>query len=224
MNLGRPGFANEPRGAILDGMRHSPWIALSLGCLLATGCAWNKHAQPPETAPSASTPATIPVASPPPAVTPTQPPAAPEAVVTPDARETERQPPVIEPARPTEPVLAPRTAPPKPPAAIPAAPKSAAPKPPPVVATLPPPRHVPPRRHGLSRRPLHHRLCCSLRQRRSTSSAGDAPAGDAGHRRDDQAFAEEPGRRSRGRVSRVPQAGRARRRSPSCAARTTCCS
>ena len=139
MNLGRPGFANEPRGAILDGMRHSPWIALSLGCLLATGCAWNKHAQPPETAPSASTPASIPVASPPPAVTPTQPPAAPEAVVTPDARETERQPPVIEPARPTEPVLAPRTAPPKPPPAIPAAPKSAAPKPPPVVATLPPP-------------------------------------------------------------------------------------
>ena len=138
MNLGRPGFANEPRGAILGDMRRSHWIALALGCLLATGCAWNKHAQPRETAPTAPPPAAIAVDSPP-AVMPPQPPAAQQVVVVPDARETAPQPPVIEPARPTEPVLAPRTAPPKPPAAIPAAPKAAAPKPPPVVATLPPP-------------------------------------------------------------------------------------
>ena len=138
MNLGRPGFANEPRGATLGDMRYSPWIALALGCLLATGCAWIKHAQPRETAPTAPSPASIPVALPP-AVTPPQPPAAPEVVVVPDARETAPQPPVIEPARPTEPVLAPRTVPPKPPAAMPAAPKAAAPKPPPVIATVPPP-------------------------------------------------------------------------------------
>jgi hypothetical protein len=70
----------------------------------------------------------------------------PEVVVVPEARETARQPPVIEPARPTEPVLAPRAVPPKPPAAIPAAPpKAPAPKPSPAIATVPPqaPRAVP---------------------------------------------------------------------------------
>jgi len=142
--LRRPGFANEPRGAILGGMRHSPWLALALGCLLATGCACNKHVQPRETAPIAPSPASIPVASPP-AVTPPQPPAAPEIVVVPGAGETAPRPPLIEPARPPEPVLAPRTVPPKPPAAIPAAPKAAAPKPPPVIAKvpLPAPQAVP---------------------------------------------------------------------------------
>jgi hypothetical protein len=64
---------------------------------------------------------------------------APEVVVVPDARESARQPPLIEPARPAEPVVAPRTMPPKPPAAIPAAPKVAAPKPLPVIVTVPPP-------------------------------------------------------------------------------------
>jgi hypothetical protein len=59
--------------------------------------------------------------------------------VVPDAREPEHQQKVIEPARPTEPVLAPRTAPPKPPAAIQAVPKAAAPKPPPVIVAVPPP-------------------------------------------------------------------------------------
>jgi hypothetical protein len=70
---------------------------------------------------------------------------APEVVVVPDARETARQPPVIEPARPAEPVLAPRAMPPKPPAATPAAPKVAEPKPLPVIATAPPtaPKAVP---------------------------------------------------------------------------------
>jgi hypothetical protein len=64
---------------------------------------------------------------------------APEVVVVPDARESARQPPLIEPARPAESVVAPRTMPPKPPAAIPAAPKAAAPKPPPVIVAVPPP-------------------------------------------------------------------------------------
>ena len=57
----------------------------------------------------------------------------------PEAREAPPQPSVTEPVRPTEPVLAPRTVPPKPPAAMPAAPKAAAPKPPAVIATVPPP-------------------------------------------------------------------------------------
>ena len=86
---------------------------------------------------------------------PPQPPEAPDVVVAPGARETEHQQAVIEPARPTEPVVAPRTAPPKTPAAIPAAPKvsaaipaapkAAAPKPPPVIAKvpLPAPQAVP---------------------------------------------------------------------------------
>ena len=138
MSPGRPGFANELRGAILGGMRHSPWLALALGCLLVTGCAWTRHAQPRETAPTAPSPASIPVALPP-AVTPPQAPAAPDVVVVPDARETASRPTVAEPARPTEPVVAPRTAPPRPPAAIPAVPKAAAPKPPPVIAAVPPP-------------------------------------------------------------------------------------
>jgi hypothetical protein len=69
----------------------------------------------------------------------------PEAAVVPDAREPAGQAPLIEPARPGEPVVAPRTAPPKPPAAIPAAPKVAEPKPLPVIATAPPtaPKAVP---------------------------------------------------------------------------------
>jgi hypothetical protein len=69
---------------------------------------------------------------------PPQPAMRPEVVVVPEALETARQPPVIEPARPTEPVRAPRELPPKPPAAIPAAPTAAAPKPPPAIATVPP--------------------------------------------------------------------------------------
>jgi hypothetical protein len=64
----------------------------------------------------------------------------PGVVAAPEVRETVRQPPVIEPARPAEPVPAPRTVPPKPPAAIPAVPKAAAPKPPPpALASVPPP-------------------------------------------------------------------------------------
>ena len=115
-----------------------PRGALALGCLLATGCACIRHAQPQENAPAAPSPATIAVAMPP-AITPPQPAMAPEVVMAPEARETVRQPPVIEPARPTEPVLAPRTVPPKPPAAIPAAPKVAATKPPPAIVSVPPP-------------------------------------------------------------------------------------
>ena len=108
MNLGRPGFANEPRGSNLGGMRYSPWIALALGCLLATGCTWSRHAQQRETAPTAPSPASNPVVLPP-AITP-QPAVAPEAVVVPDARESASQAPLIEPARrPAEPVVAPLT-------------------------------------------------------------------------------------------------------------------
>jgi hypothetical protein len=121
-------------------MRHSPWIALALGCLLITGCTWNRHAQQRETAPTiptAPSPASNPAVLPP--ATTQQPATAPEAVVVPDARESARQPPLSEPARPAEPVVAPRAMPSKPPAAIPAAPKVAAPKPPPVIATVPPP-------------------------------------------------------------------------------------
>jgi hypothetical protein len=118
-----------------------PWGALALGCLLATGCACIKHAQPQENAPAAPSPATSAVAIPP-AITPPQPAMAPEVVMAPEARETVRQPPVIEPARPTEPVLAPRTVPPKPPAAIPAAPKVAVTKPPPAIVTVPPPAPI----------------------------------------------------------------------------------
>ena len=137
MNLGRPGFANGPWGAILGGMRYTSWIALAVGCLLATGCTGTKHVQPPETAPTVPPAASIPVALPT-AVQPSQPATA-EVVVVPEAREAPPQPSVTEPVRPTEPVLAPRTVTPKPPAAMPAAPKAAAPKPPAVIATVPPP-------------------------------------------------------------------------------------
>ena len=119
-------------------MSSLPLGALALGCLLATGCAGIKHAQPQETATTAPSHAAIAVALPP-AAMPPQPATAPEVVVAPDARKSASQPPLIEPARPIEPVLAPRTAPPKPPAAIPAVPKAAAPKSPPVIATVPPP-------------------------------------------------------------------------------------
>ena len=153
---GAKGFACEPRGAMLGAEARTAWRdrgrpvvnrtaifrstrgAIVLSCVFATGCAWmhREKAQEPVPAvpPTASAPVEMPAAAAPQKVV-----TVPSDVVAPDRAETAVQSSVIEPARPSAPVVVPRTVAPKAPAAVAPIAKPAVPRPPAAIAPTQPP-------------------------------------------------------------------------------------
>ena len=188
-------------------MSSTALCALALCCCVAAGCAGVKHKPAVEPVP-AGAPAVPAVSAPapqPPVVSPPEAVTAPDAAVVsqvPEAREPAVPPPVVEPVPPAQRVA------PTPRVVVPQAPVAAAPAP------------------GVAGNEVAAGQCagtgtCSERRLEGDAGAGRlaacrstprlrvarhaAPA-DQGHRYAHQAFAQEPGGRSAGQVSRLPQA------------------
>ena len=206
MNHQRPGFANEPPGAMLDVESRPAWRdrgrpvvnrtamfrstrgAIVLSCVFATGCAWMHREPAPEPVPTVPPTASVPVEVPA-AAAPQQEVTVPSEVVAPDKAATAAQSSVIEPARPSAPVAAPRTVVPKaPPAAVAPVAKAAAPGPP------PPLPDATQRAEGCARTGNCRFRHAASRRAARFQVARDATPADQGYWRDDQAVTEERGR------------------------------